>query len=85
MNIPLTQDQRTWIAEQVAPGRYASVQVAPSQLIDERIAALEIEDDVLAWAKPLVDQALADVAVGGLIILEEHRTRNRARLAAPKG
>ena len=38
--------------------------------------------DDLAWAKPLVDEALAEVARGEFISLEEHRVRNAARLAA---
>jgi antitoxin ParD1/3/4 len=61
------------------------VEAGACQLIDERIAEMEIEDDDLAWAKPMVDKALADVAAGRVITLEEHRRRNRARLAALKG
>jgi hypothetical protein len=41
-------------------------------------------DDDLAWAKPLVDEALAQVARGEFISLEEHRARNAARLTALK-
>jgi antitoxin ParD1/3/4 len=38
----------------------------------------------LAWAKTYVDEALADVARGDTITLEEHEARNDARLAAMK-
>ena len=63
----------------------AAVEQAARQLIDERIAerALEGQDD-LAWAKPHVDEALAEVARGDVISREEHRARNAARLAALK-
>jgi antitoxin ParD1/3/4 len=36
----------------------------------------------LAWAKPYLDKAEADIARGDVITLEEHRARNAARLAA---
>jgi antitoxin ParD1/3/4 len=52
------------------------------QLIDERIAERDIEKDDMAWAKPYVDEALAEVARGEEIILEEHKARNAAGLAA---
>jgi len=52
-------------------------------LIDDRIAELaETGDDDMAWAKPYVDEARADMARGDVITLEEHRARNAARLAA---
>ena len=84
MTITLTPEQQAWISAQVARGAFASVEVAACQLIDERIAEIVIEDDDLVWAKPLVDEALADVAQGRVITLEEHRLRNRTRLAALK-
>ena len=43
--------------------------------------ALEESDD-MAWAKPYVDEARADIARGDVITLYEHRARNAARLAA---
>ena len=36
----------------------------------------------MAWAKPYVDEALAEVARGEEISLEEHKARDAARLAA---
>jgi antitoxin ParD1/3/4 len=38
-------------------------------------------DDDLAWAKPYVDEALAAVARGDVITLEEHKRRIAALLA----
>ncbi len=53
-------------------------------MIDERIAEHEIESDDMAWAKPLVDEAIAAVERGDVITLDEHKARNAARLAAMK-
>jgi antitoxin ParD1/3/4 len=83
MSITLTPEQETWIKAHVATGDFASVEEAARQLIDERIAELaNDEHDDMAWAKPYVDEARADIARGDVITLEEHRARNAARLAA---
>jgi antitoxin ParD1/3/4 len=69
----------------VANGDFASVEEATRQLIDEALAerALDESDD-MAWAKPHVDEALAEVERGEVITLEERKARNEARLAAMK-
>jgi antitoxin ParD1/3/4 len=85
MTIDLTPEQQEWIAAHVARGDFPSVEAAAQQLIDERIAERAIEEDDLAWAKPYVDEALAEVARGDVLSHEEHRARNAARLAALKG
>jgi antitoxin ParD1/3/4 len=60
MTITLTPEQEAWRQIHVASGDFASVEEAARQLIDERIAELAIEDDDdMAWAKPLVDEARA--------------------------
>jgi antitoxin ParD1/3/4 len=85
MSITLTPDQEAWLQAHVATGDFASVEEAARQLIDERIVEREIEDDDLAWAKPLVDEGLAALERGEFISLDEHKARNAARLAALKG
>jgi antitoxin ParD1/3/4 len=82
-SITLNPDQEAQIKTRVASGDFASVEEAARQLIDEALAerALDESDD-LAWAKPYVDEALAEVARGEEIPLEEHKARNAARLAA---
>ena len=83
MTITPTAEQEAWCQIHVASGDFASVEEAARQLIDERIAELAIEDgDDMAWAKPLVDEARADIARGDVLTLEEHRARNAARRAA---
>ena len=83
MSIALNPDQEARIKARVATGDFASVEDAARQLIDEALVerALEESDD-MAWAKPYVDEALAEVTRGEEISHEEHRARNAARLAA---
>ncbi len=82
MTVTLDPEQEEWLKGRVARD-FASVEEAARQLIDERIAELALEGrDDLAWAKPTVDEALAEVARGEEITLEEHKARNAARLAA---
>ena len=83
MPITLTPEQEAWISAHVAAGDFASVEEAARQLIDDRIAELSaVEEDDMAWAKPLVDEARADMARGDVITLEEHSARNARRAAA---
>jgi antitoxin ParD1/3/4 len=84
MPISITPEQQAWLAAHVERGEFASVDEAMRQLIDERIAERMIEEDDLAWAKPLVDKALAAVARGEVISREEHEARMDAVLAALK-
>jgi antitoxin ParD1/3/4 len=82
MTITLKPEQQEWLAAHVKRGDFPSIEEAARQLIDERIAERDLESDDLAWAKPYVDEALAEVERGDVITLEEHEARNDARLAA---
>jgi len=85
MSITLTPEQQAWLRAHVERGDFASIEDAVRQLIDERIAEIAAEEsDDLAWARPYIDEALADVARGDVITIEEHEARNDARLAAMK-
>ncbi len=85
MSISITPEQQAWLAAHVECGEFASVDEAARQLIDERIAERTIEEDDLAWAKPLVDEALAAVARGEVMSLGEHKARMKALLATLTG
>ena len=85
MPITLTPEQEAWLQSHVATGAFASIEEAARQLLDERIAERELEEDDLAWAKPLVDEGLTALERGEFMSLEEHKARNAARLAALKG
>ena len=82
MTITLTPEQMAWINAHVARGDFPSAEEAVRQLVDERIAERSIEDDDLLWAKPLVDDAVAEAERGDVMSVDEHKVRNAARLAA---
>ena len=85
MTITLTPEQQDRLRAYVARGDFSSVEEAARQLLDERIVERAAEErDDLAWAKPYVDEAAADVARGDVMTLDEHKARNAARLAAIK-
>ena len=83
MTVTLTSVQLEWIKAHVARGEFPSVEDAVRQLVDERIAAHELDEDGdLSWAKPFVDEGLAALGRGEFITVEEHKARNAARLKA---
>ena len=85
MTITLSPDQEARLKAHVEKGDFASLEDAVRQLIDEALVERAlVEHDDMAWAKPYVDEALAEVARGAEISLEEHEARNAARLAAMK-
>jgi antitoxin ParD1/3/4 len=82
MAFTLTPEQEAWLRAHVANGDFPSVEEAARQLIDERIAERELEDsDDLIWARQHVDEGIAALERGDVISLEEHKSRNKARLA----
>ena len=82
MTISLHPAQEAWLQIQVANGGFTSVEAAVQQLLDERIAELEVNQDDMAWAKACADEAREAVTRGEFVTLEEHRTHMAAVLAA---
>lgn len=76
----LTTEQEAWLTAHIESGEFSSPEDALARFIDERIA--EESDDDMAWAKPYFDQGIADIARGDVITIEEHKARNKARVAA---
>lgn len=68
MNITLSAEQERWLRKRIANGEFHSVDDAIRQLIADRMIT---DDDDMAWAKPLVDEARAAVARGDASSLEE--------------
>jgi antitoxin ParD1/3/4 len=66
----------------VEEGEFPSIEAAVRQILDDRMAG-EGEYD-LDWAKPLIDEALAEVERGEVLSPEEFRARNAARRARRK-
>lgn len=71
MAISLPTDQIRWLEAEVSAGRFASIDEA----VRSAIAALMQDggDDDLDWAKPLVDEALAEVERGEGLPAEQVR------------
>ncbi len=76
MQVLLTKEHEDWLRAQIAAGRFSSL----DKPIAEAIDSLKGEDDELAWAKPLVDEGLAELDRGEGIPAEEVFARVEARL-----
>lgn len=76
MQVHLTKDDEDWLRAQVAAGRFSSLDEA----LAEAINSLRAEDEELAWAKPLVDEGLAELDRGQAIPAEEVFARIEASL-----
>ena len=74
--IQLTKEQEEWLRAQVAEGRFSSLDEAVAEAID----FLKSSDDDLAWAKPLVDEGLAELDRGEALPAEEVFARIEGQL-----
>ncbi len=81
MNIRLPPNQQKWLEEQVAAGRFGSVDDAVAIAVADLMA---INDDDLAWAKPYVDEARAAAARGETVPLDDALADMDAHLATLK-
>jgi antitoxin ParD1/3/4 len=68
MNIRLPADQQEWLEQQVAAGRFNSVEDAVAVAVADLMAT---EGDDLAWAKPYVEEARAAAARGEVVSLDD--------------
>jgi len=86
MTVTLTADQQAWIRVHVAKGEFASEEDAVRALIDESIVAraMDAADDDDLWAKPFINEGLAQIERGETIALEESRRRNQLHMQALK-
>jgi antitoxin ParD1/3/4 len=84
VTITLTPEQLARLSAFVARGDFPSIEEAARQMLDERLAERDLEEDDLAWAKPYVEEALAEAAKGRVISREEHEARTAARIASFK-
>ena len=87
MNIELSEYETEFLNELVAEGKYPSAEEAVHQILGQRM----FENDDLMWAKPLVDEALANLENGApTYTLEEIEAETREHLnqlrnASPHG
>jgi antitoxin ParD1/3/4 len=68
MNIRLPPAQQEWLQQQVAAGRFDSIEDAVAVAVADLMA---IDSDDLAWAKPLVEEARSAAARGEVVPLDE--------------
>jgi len=68
MDIRLPSEQEKWLDEQIAAGRFDSVDDAVAVAVANLMAA---DSGDLAWAKPYVDEARAAVARGEVVPLDD--------------
>jgi len=81
MTITLPPDQQKWLEEQVAAGRFPSVDDAVAVAVAD---LMEIAGDDLAWAKPYVDEARLAAARGEVVALDDALADIDAHLATLK-
>jgi antitoxin ParD1/3/4 len=72
MNIKLPPDQQKWLEDQVAAGRFGSVDEALMLAVADLMV---IGKDDLDWAKPYVDQARASLARGDVLSGDDYLQR----------
>jgi antitoxin ParD1/3/4 len=82
MNIRLSADQQRWLEEQVAAGRFASIDDAVAFAVADLMGAGDADD--LAWAKPDVDEARTAAARGEVVSGEDAIADIDAQFAALK-
>jgi predicted transcriptional regulator len=84
MNIRLKPDTEEWLKAQVAEGRFESIEDAVESLVmDDRLEA-KLADEDLSWAKPYIDEGLADLEAGRVYPAEQVHAELRARFARRK-
>jgi antitoxin ParD1/3/4 len=84
VTLTLTPEQEAWVSAHVTSGDFPSVEAAVRQLLAEGMAGYEHDMDDLAWAKPYVDEALAELERGEGIPLDEHEAYIDALMAKLK-
>jgi len=85
MNIRLKPDTEEWLKTQVAEGRFESVeQIFEVLVAEERSSQAKLDATDLSWAKPYVDEGLADLDAGRVYPAEQVHAEIRALFARPK-
>lgn len=71
MTITLSPDPLAWIQARVSEGAYSDLDETVRDLLATGIAEHADFEDDLAWAKPSVDEALADIARGNFSVVDD--------------
>jgi antitoxin ParD1/3/4 len=71
MSIMLNREQEEWLQAKVAAGEFASLDQAVKSAVQRLIIDDELDDDDLDWAKPLVEEGLAQLERGESLTHEQ--------------
>jgi predicted transcriptional regulator len=85
MNIRLKPDTEEWLKAQVAEGRFSSVEDAVEALVADDRAQAELDATDLSWAKPYIDEGLADIEAGRTVPAEQVYAKLRAKFSGSRG
>jgi antitoxin ParD1/3/4 len=85
VGIELTPEQVRWLEAEVAAGRFASVEDGVRMAVAEMMIGSIDEADDLDWAKPLVDEAIAEIERGESLPLDQVRAELDAYLKSIGG
>lgn len=77
MTVQLSPEQQRWLEDQVKAVHFASLEQAVAVAIADLMATV---DDDLEWAKPLVDEAAAELDRGEGVPVDEAFARIRKTL-----
>lgn len=77
MTIQLFPEQQRWLESQVAAGHFTSIEQAVAAAVADPMATV---DEDLAWAKPLVDAASAELKRGEGVPADKAIVRIRTSL-----
>ncbi|MBV8835660.1 MAG: hypothetical protein JO000_03920 [Alphaproteobacteria bacterium] len=82
MNIRLKPDTEEWLKTQVAEGRFSSIEDAVEMLVvDAKLNQAILDNQDWSWAKPYIEEGLADIEAGRTIPAEEVHAEMRALFA----
>ncbi|MEN9896049.1 MAG: hypothetical protein RIR97_1901 [Pseudomonadota bacterium] len=84
MTIRLTREQESWIREHyLADG--SSLEDAVRKIVNERMAASDLELDDLAWVIPLLEPARLEMEQGQVLSLAEVQEQKKKLLESLQG
>jgi len=81
MNIRLEPDTEEWLKAQVAEGRFESIEDAVEALVADDRAEAALDEEDLSWAKPYIEEGLADLEAGRTIPAEQVYAELRAKFS----
>ena len=86
MDIRLKPETEEWLKAQVAEGHFVSVEDAVESLvIEHQLTQAQLDSADLSWAKPYIDEGLADIEAGRTVPAEQVYAEFRAKFSRSRG